>query len=114
MEITGYTFGKITVDGKSYTGDLIIYPDRVEGSWWRREGHLLQPEDISGILKDPPEVLIIGTGHDGVMQVSKSVLDALREKGVEVHALKTAEAVQLFNRQGERGKKAVAALHLTC
>lgn len=115
MEITGYSFGKITIDGKAYTGDLIIYPDdTVEPSWWRGEGHLLQPEDISGILKDPPEILVIGTGHDGVMQVDKRTLDALREKGVEVHALKTAEAVKLYNSQEKKGKKAAAALHLTC
>ncbi len=111
MEITEYAFGRIKIDGKAYTGDLIIYPDRIEPSWWRREGHLLQPEDISGILKDPPEVLIIGTGHDGVMQVSKRTLAALREKAIEVYALKTGEAVKLYN--SRKGKKA-AALHLTC
>ncbi|MDA8387544.1 MAG: Mth938-like domain-containing protein [Nitrospiraceae bacterium] len=111
MEITQYEFGRIRIDGKAYTGDLIIYPDRIEASWWRRQGHLLQPEDISGILKDPPDVLIIGTGHNGVMQVSKRTLAALREKAIEFHALKTAEAVKLFN--SRTGRKA-AALHLTC
>ncbi len=41
MRITVYDFGKIIVDGKTHTRDVIIYPERVEGSWWQKEGHRL-------------------------------------------------------------------------
>lgn len=48
--IDSYQFGKIIIDGKIYTSDIIIYPDRVEAGWWRREGHALHRDDISGII----------------------------------------------------------------
>ena len=44
--IEGYSFGSISVDGRRYKSDLIIYPDRVRSDWWRKEGHQLQLEDI--------------------------------------------------------------------
>jgi hypothetical protein len=28
------------------TSDLIIYPERIDANWWRREGHRLTPEDL--------------------------------------------------------------------
>ncbi len=37
MRIDHYVFGKMVVDGKTYTSDLIVYPDRVDPSWWRPE-----------------------------------------------------------------------------
>lgn len=41
MTIASYSFGKITIDGQTFTSDLIIYPGRIDPSWWRREGHFL-------------------------------------------------------------------------
>jgi hypothetical protein len=28
----------------------IIYPDHIDASWWRGQGHLLQTEDLAEIL----------------------------------------------------------------
>lgn len=45
--IESYTFGRMTVNGKHYSADLIIYPNgRLQDSWWRKEGHRLQLADI--------------------------------------------------------------------
>jgi len=113
MRIDSYSFGRIVIDGKPYTSDLIIYPDKkIDSSWWRIEGHLLQPEDLEGLFKKRPEVLVIGTGHDGVMKVPGKTILAIKEKGIEVHVAKTGEAVKLFNNLS--GRKVAAALHLTC
>lgn len=35
--INSYDFGRIVVDGKAYTSDVIIFPDRVNSYWWRKE-----------------------------------------------------------------------------
>ncbi|HID32748.1 MAG TPA: hypothetical protein EYP24_05165, partial [bacterium (Candidatus Stahlbacteria)] len=51
MRIESYQFGRITVDGKTYHSDIIIYPDRIVSSWWRGEGHYLKKVDIEEILK---------------------------------------------------------------
>lgn len=113
MTIEHYSFGKIVIDGRTYTSDLIIYPDRLDTSWWRKEGHNLQPEDLKEIIKDGPEVLIIGTGFFGVMKVPKETADFVQSKGIEIKIARTGKAIELFN-DTSREKKVVAALHLTC
>lgn len=113
MRIEAYSFGKVTIDGKTYTSDVIIYPDRVDAAWWRKEGHLLQVADLSEVIREKPDVLIVGTGCYGVMKVPRETTEALSGEDIEVHAVKTSEAVQLFNTMPD-DKKAVAALHLTC
>lgn len=113
MKIQDYSFGKIVIDGKTYTSDVIVYPERVDASWWRREGHLLQPEDIAGVLDAGPEVLIIGTGYSGGMRIQRQTLDLLESNGIEVHVALTRDAVSLYQKIQREGN-VVAALHLTC
>jgi hypothetical protein len=113
VHIDEYSFGKMTINKQVFTSDVIVYPDRVDASWWRREGHYLQKEDLSGIIAESPEVLIIGTGDMGVMQVPEATIRFLEKKGIEVHIEKTGQAVKLFNNQ-PANKKVIGAFHLTC
>ena len=113
MKIDSYTFGTISIDGNRYTSDVIIYPDRVDSSWWRKEGHLLQIADIQDVVDTKPDVLIIGKGAMGVMVVPEETIEFIRSKGIEVHVDLTGKAVDIVN--SLQGKKTVAAaLHLTC
>jgi len=111
--ISRYSFGSITVDGKEYTKDVIIYPARVDPAWWRKEGHYLRPEDLEEVVATKPDVVVIGTGASGVMQVPEKTVKWLEGKGIEVRVARTAEAVKIYNRLYEN-TNAVAALHLTC
>lgn len=113
MTIEDYSFGKIIINGKTFTKDLIIFPERIEPSWWRKEGHLLQIEDLEDVIKEKPELLIIGTGYYGVMRVPEEVVNALKKQGIEVIIKKTAEAVEIYNKR-DRTKKTIICLHLTC
>ncbi len=113
MKIESYSFGRITVDGETYTSDVIIYPHRVQSSWWRKEGHLLQLADLTGVINESPDVVIVGKGYSGVMRVPEETIRALSEKNIEVYAEKTTDAVDLYNKL-EKEKRVVAALHLTC
>jgi len=113
MRIDHYSFGKIIVDGKTYASDVIIYPDRVDDSWWRKEGHYLQKADVADIVAARPDLLIVGTGAHGVMTVPESTITFLEAHNVSVLIEKTGRAVEFFNTQPQ-GKKVVAALHLTC
>lgn len=112
MEITQYSFGKITIDGKTYTSDLVIYPDHIDPAWWRKEGHSLAAEDIRTVLDAKPELLIIGTGFYGFMKVSDETLRLILAEGIAVQAEKTSKAVELLQAIGNR--RTAAALHLTC
>ena len=114
--IERYGFGRVRVSGREYTRDIVVAPEGVvEERWWRREGHLLQVEDIAKYVEElRPSALIVGTGYFGVMRVDKSVEDYLRSRGIELIALKTGDAVKEFNERVKRGERVLAALHLTC
>ncbi|MEW6002497.1 MAG: MTH938/NDUFAF3 family protein [Nitrospirota bacterium] len=113
MKIEHYSFGKITIDGKTYTSDVIIYPGRVDSSWWRKEGHSLQIVDLSEVIKAKPQVLVVGTGYSGLMAVPEKTQTYLESKGIEVQVARTEKAVELFN-ELQKDRIVIAALHLTC
>jgi len=114
MRIEDYSFGKIRVDGRPYAADLILYPDRVEENWWRKQGHYLQVDDLSGLAGIPCDALVIGTGAHGAMKVAKEVDNWLKGQGIRWEAHPTGKACERYNALVGEGKKVVAALHLTC
>jgi hypothetical protein len=110
--IDAYQFGRIVVDGRQATRDLIILPDRVVWNWWRQDGHSLVLDDLEDVLEELPERLLIGTGASGRLHPDPSALDRLGAHGLTVEALPTAAAVR---RYGELDPaRTAAALHLTC
>jgi hypothetical protein len=111
-QLDEYSFGRIVVDGEEHTRDLIVLPDRVVRDWWRREGHSLAMEDLEEVEDELPERLIVGCGAHGQLRPHPAVLEALRERGVDVEALDTAEAVRRYRESDPR--RTAAALHLTC
>ncbi|MFQ6136123.1 MAG: Mth938-like domain-containing protein [Candidatus Hydrothermarchaeales archaeon] len=111
MNIDSYDFGRIVIDGKSYSSDVIIFPNKVV-SWWREEGHILNNVDIKEIVEERPEVLIVGTGYSGCMKVLAEVKEQLESLGIELIAERTREACNTYNRLSD--KKVIAAFHLTC
>ena len=112
--IRRYSFGTITVDGSVYGSDVIIHRDRVQEGWRRKDGHRLQIGDISELLADPPEVLVVGQGAYGRMQLDPRVEKELSKLSVQLVAAPTKIACDKFNELLEQGKNVVAALHLTC
>ncbi|MEM1689081.1 MAG: Mth938-like domain-containing protein [Candidatus Hadarchaeales archaeon] len=113
MKIESYEFGRIIIDGKTYTSDVLVFPDRVRDKWWRKEGHRLDVDDLEEILKFQPAVLIVGTGYSGCMEIPDSTKRYLEMKGIRLIEAKTGEAVKLYNSLSEK-EKVAAALHLTC
>jgi hypothetical protein len=111
--IDSYSFGRIVIDGKVYTSDVVIFPNRIKSSWWRKEGHRLYVSDIEDVLAERPEVLVVGTGNPGLMRVTDKVREVLSEKGIALIEEPTENAVRTYN-QIAKEKRAVAALHLTC
>src|SRR4030066_1780184 len=113
MEITHYSFGRIVIDGQTYTSDVIIFPDYVDSLWWRKEGHLLQIADLKDIMTAKLSVLIIGTGFFGTMRVPEETIDYLKSNKIDIYIEYTQQAVKLYNEISSQ-KPTIAALHLTC
>jgi hypothetical protein len=107
-----YEFGSVTVDGQEERRDVIVLPDRVVRDWWRKDGHGLVLEDLLQVLDELPERLILGTGAYARMKPDPKTLEHLAERGIDVEALPTAEAVARYNSLDPA--RAAAALHLTC
>ena len=109
-----YDFGQMTIDGRRYTKDLIIFPDRIKDDWWRREGHQLSMHDLKEVVESKPEVLIIGTGYSGYLDVPSDVRDFFASKKIELVIEKTSQAYKTYNRLAQSKRRVVAAFHLTC
>ncbi len=111
--IDSYDFGEMLIEGKKYTSDLIIYPERIEKNWWREEGHKLHTEDIEEVFGEKPEVLVLGTGNSGLLEILPRTRDFLEKEKIELIAQKTKEACETYNRISS-SRKVVGAFHLTC
>jgi len=113
MHIDSYEYGTVIIDGQSYRTDLLIWPGRIKHDWWRQEAHLLQLPDVAEALAAAPQVLVVGTGAYGRMELDPELVSHLRERGIELVARPTGEACQLINElDGQR--PLAAALHITC
>jgi hypothetical protein len=110
--IDDYSFGRVSVDGREETRDVIVLPERVVRDWWRKDGHALVLEDLEAVLDELPGRLIVGTGAYGRLRPDPETLETLRERGVEVEVLPTEEAVSRYGALNPADT--AAALHLTC
>jgi hypothetical protein len=111
--IESYEFGRMVIDGKDYTRDLIILPGRILEGWWRQEGHALHSADLEEVIQAEPDLLIVGQGANGRMVVADDARQALERVGIEFVASPTPQAVQRYN-AASGGEAIAAAFHLTC
>jgi len=113
--IEEYRFGFIRVNGIVYARDILILPGgQVKPNWWRIEGHKLHLEDLKDLIETKPEIIVVGTGFYGAMDVPSNIMEPLRNQCIELIARKTSEAVKLYNELSSRGRRVAVALHLTC
>ncbi len=111
--IDSYHFGEIVINGKQYSSDVVIFPDRVKDDWWRKTGHELCLEDIAEVIADNPEVLVVGTGASGLMKVLPEVEQVAQARGIKLIVEPTDQACNTYNRLCH-SQRAVAAFHITC
>jgi len=111
--IESYDFGIIIINGRKFGSDLLIFPDRINGNWWRKEGHILSVDDVKEIVDAKPEVLVVGTGYSGLMKIHPQTERYLKSSGIELITAKTEKACKIYN-ELSKSRRVVAALHLTC
>jgi hypothetical protein len=73
--------------------------------------HSLKLEHVQWLLEPKPQILIIGTGWDGVV---KPHPDIQKINDCDIRILKTEEAVKTFNRLKQENKKVAIHVHSTC
>ena len=113
--IESTAFGVMTIDGRTYTSDLIIFPNKtVKDGWWRRRGHVLRVDDILALVDAEPELIVAGTGTSGRMRPEADLLPFLRERAIKFIAEPNPRAVKTYNDKVMEGLTVGACFHLTC
>jgi len=119
--IEEYHFGSIKILGKTYNHDVEVRWTGEVLSWWRKESHLFDLEDIKRAVEQNPETIIFGIGAYGAAQVTEAAQEFIRGKGIKLIIDKTEKAVKTFNiikkesieEEGEQ-RKIIGLFHLTC
>lgn len=90
--------------------DLVIHTNgwpAIRGS----KAHYVGLAEIEPLLEEGPDVLIIGTGYDDMVQVEEEMLAM---SAVQVLPLPTPQAVRRYNELRGEGKRVAAIIHSTC
>jgi len=111
-------FGSITVEGTRYEHDIII---RLSGKVRKRQkklskavygtSHTISLAEIREMYRDKAERLIIGTGQEDKVSLSKEAARFLDEHGCRVDLWPTKRAVKQWN---EAEGEVLGLFHVTC
>jgi len=116
-----YKFGSITIDGKTYTEDVEVRWTGEVLSWWRKESHVFDIDDVRRAAEQNPDTIILGTGASGLAKATEQAKKFIEEQGIKLIIDKTEEATKTFNiinedseeEEGEKNK-VIGLFHLTC
>ena len=116
-EITGFSWGRIEVEGGRAFKDAKLYPGGAREWDWRETGtsHTpgILPADVTELLDRGAQVVVLSRGVYERLQVCEETLSMLKRRGVPAHVLQTEKAVALYN--DLRGEAPVGGLfHSTC
>ena len=109
--ISEYSFGRIVIESNIYVDDIILLGKKIKPKWWRKSGHSLIKEDLEDVIEYEPDLLIIGTGSYGMMNIPSSLSKKLN---FEVIAYPTNKAVIKYNQEIKGETRIAGAFHLTC
>jgi hypothetical protein len=116
--INSFNFGFIVVDGKQYVYDVLILPDGTvterEASKARLGSHSISSSDVEKIVKEQPEVTLIGTGTSRLARLSEDAEANLRKANLDLVVLPSFQAVEKFNQLVDERKRVAALIHITC
>jgi hypothetical protein len=119
--IDEYRFGFIKVNGKEYFNDVEVRWDGTVLDWPREKSHVFTLKDAERAAAQDPEVIIMGTGESGAARLTEECKGFIKEKGIDLVADRTEEAVKTFNiifyeslEEEGRQKRVIGLFHLTC
>lgn len=117
--INSTEFGEITIDGKKYyqvliVGDLVMERDSEKLEKLLGTTHKIGDWERDELLKANPEIIVIGTGQSSVMRVDGELANGLAKKSIELIAVSTPEAIEIYNEKIKQGKRVNALIHTTC
>jgi hypothetical protein len=111
-----FEFGLLRIDGVDYQQDVVIDRGQIKTRKKKpsrrfREEYGHTPLSVEERIPWNCRRLVVGTGADGALPIMPQVRGEAEDRGIELVALPTAQAIKLLGR-GRGGDNAV--LHITC
>ncbi len=117
-QINGTKFGWIRIDGEKYEHDVVI---RLSGKIKKRKkklskavygtSHRLSLDEAKYVFEKGATEIVIGSGQNGVLELSKEAAEYFSKKGCRVIVLPSPKAVRAWN---ESKGSAIGLFHVTC
>ena len=111
-------FGSITVDGEQFEHDVLI---RLTGRVEKRKkklskavygtSHMLSLAEAKHVHEKGAQCLVVGTGQQGNVRLSKEAEGYFARKRCRVRLLPTPEAIQAWN---DAEGAVIGLFHVTC
>jgi hypothetical protein len=119
--IEEFTWGRFVVNKQAHSaqGEGVGKDIRVVGltvtEWKERKGHTLLTKMVTGVFDRDVEVLIIGIGVDGMLDVPDETRQYIHDHGISRLILqKTPKACKTFNELCREGRNVALLAHGTC
>ena len=119
LHIDSTKFGEIIIGGEKYGQVLIVGEavfERNEDKLHELFGttHQIGDWEVESLLQENPEIVIVGTGQEGVLKAEEDFLEKMEKAKVEVIIAITPKAIEIYNEKAEEGKRVNALIHTTC
>jgi len=112
------SFGSITIDGRAFEYDVLI---RLNGEIEKRKkklskaiygtSHVLSLDEAKYVYEKGTKRLIIGSGQDGNVELSKDAAGYFEQKHCHVDLIPTPKAIGTWNKaEGD----VIGLFHVTC
>jgi len=111
VQIESVKFGEIRIDGKDYYSDVVV--------WWDGKielipkAHQFGMNELLNLLKKKPEMLVVGTGIEGCVEILEEVTQEMENRELMLFVENSRNALEIFNGLVSEGKKVVAFIHVT-
>jgi len=110
-KIDKFSFGCITINGKKYSRDVLIFAD---GAVKTRKGHFLivgshniKKEEIEELTRGEPETIVIDTGTNSKANLASDACSWAKERNLNLVVQPSHRAVAELNKLIEQKKKSL-------
>ena len=117
-EITRIGFGEISVGKDSYSRDILItvsgkvkISDEENAKGIYGSPHTIGPKELGKVCKGGPEILFIGGGKSGNVELTDDARRFLVQRSIKCDVQPTVKAVESYNKSKLRK---AALMHITC
>ncbi len=115
--IARHSWGRLELDDGRGFRDAKLFPGGAREWDWSETGTShspgVQPADVAELVEQGASVVVLSGGRNRRLAVTPETLAWLKHKGVMVHVLETAAAIELYNDLG-RDQAVGGLFHSTC